>query len=102
MHLKELQVHVDTWIKQTGKGYFAPLTNLGILTEEVGEVARILVRKYGEQTSKKDDDISNLADEMADVLWVLAALCNQCDIDLENAIEKNMKKKAERDKERHK
>lgn len=102
MHLKDLQLHVDNWIKQTGKGYFAPLTNLGILTEEVGEVARIMVRKYGEQTAKKGDEISNLADEMADVLWVLAALCNQCEIDLEKAIENNIQKKIERDNERHK
>lgn len=101
MHLKDLQLQVDTWIKKTGKGYFAPLTNLGILTEEVGEVARIMVRKYGEQTPKKEDDISNLADEMADVLWVLAALCNQCNIDLENAIEKNIEKKTVRDINRH-
>jgi NTP pyrophosphatase (non-canonical NTP hydrolase) len=98
MHLKELQTQVDTWISSTDKGYFAPLTNLGVLMEEVGEMSRIMVRTYGEQRSKESDLNKSLADEIADVLWVIAALANQCDIDLESAMQKNFEKKNSRDK----
>lgn len=99
MHLKDLQAHVDQWISSSDKGYFAPMTNLGILMEEVGEMSRIMVRTYGEQRSKESDLNKNLADEMADVLWVIAALANQCNIDLETAMQSNFAKKDVRDKE---
>jgi NTP pyrophosphatase (non-canonical NTP hydrolase) len=97
MHIKEIQSTVDTWIKASGKGYFAVLTNLGIMMEEVGEMSRIMVRTYGEQRSKPSDLNKNLADEMADVLWVLSALANQCGVDLESAFAANLEKKNKRD-----
>jgi NTP pyrophosphatase (non-canonical NTP hydrolase) len=98
MHLQEIQSVVDQWIKSSDKGYFPQLTNLGILMEEVGELSRILVRTYGEQRSKASDLHKNLADEMADILWVVVALANQCDIDLEEALRKNIEKKNLRDR----
>lgn len=101
MHIKELQTEVDTWITTTGVRYFNELTNLGILMEEVGELSRIIVRKYGEQSFKESDKNKNLADEMADVLWVLTALANQCGVDLEQAIKDNFDKKNKRDSARH-
>ena len=99
--IDEAQLQVDEWIKKYGVRYFNELTNLAILTEEVGELARIVVRKYGEQSSKKSDESGNLADEMADVLWVLFCLANQTGVNLTEAFEKNMQKKTSRDKERH-
>jgi len=102
MTIKQYQKDVDYWIKTVGVRYFSELTNLGILMEEVGELSRILVRKYGDQSEKPSDQDKNLADEFADVLWVLTALANQCDIDLTDAIQKNIEKKNERDKDRHK
>ena len=102
MQLNELQTSVDDWIKTHGVKYFAPLTNLGILMEEVGEVSRIMVREYGEQSKKESDTDKNLADELADVLWVLTAIANQCDINLEDAVQKNIAKKTLRDSVRHK
>ena len=101
MELKQLQADVDQWIMQMGVRYFQPLTNLGILTEEVGELARILVRTHGEQSLKKEEMLKSLADEMADVLWVLTALANQCGVDLEDAVRKNFEKKNTRDQDRH-
>jgi len=101
MHIKELQTEVDTWITTTGVRYFNELTNLGILMEEVGELSRIMVRKYGEQSFKESDKNKNIADEMADVLWVLTALANQCGVDLEQAIKDNFAKKNKRDATRH-
>ncbi|MBL7766483.1 MAG: nucleotide pyrophosphohydrolase [Chitinophagaceae bacterium] len=97
MTLKKLQDDVDQWIRATPSGYFQPLTNLGILTEETGELARILVRKYGEQRSKPGETDEHLADEMADILWVLTALANQCGVNLEDAVAKNFEKKNKRD-----
>lgn len=101
MQLKELQQQVDTWITSTGVRYFNELTNLGILMEEVGELSRIMVRTYGEQSAKETDLKKNLADEMADILWVLTALANQCNVDLETAVQANFEKKNARDKQRH-
>ncbi len=101
MHINELQTQVDEWIKTYGVKYFSPLTNLGILMEEVGEVSRIMVREYGEQSKKESDEGKNLADELADVLWVLSAIANQCGVDLELALKNNMAKKTDRDKDRH-
>jgi NTP pyrophosphatase (non-canonical NTP hydrolase) len=100
--LKEAQNKVDEWIKTTGVHYFNELTNLGILMEEVGELSRIMVRKFGEQSFKESDKGKALADEMADVLWVLICLANQTGIDLTEALEKNFAKKNLRDSERHK
>ncbi len=99
--IKEAQQQVDAWIKQYGVRYFNELTNMAILTEEVGEVARIISRKYGEQSFKEKDKKVDLADEMADVLWVLICLANQTGVDLEDAFRKNMEKKTSRDKDRH-
>ncbi len=99
--IKEAQQQVDAWIKQYGVRYFSELTNMAILTEEVGEVARIIARKYGEQSFKEKDKEVDLADELADVLWVLICLANQTGIDLEEAFRKNMEKKTGRDKTRH-
>jgi len=99
--IKELQAQVDQWIKTIGVRYFDPMTNLGILTEEVGELARILVRRYGEQSEKESDKGKDLADEMADVLWVLTCLANQTGVDLEAAFQKNIDKKSRRDQDRH-
>jgi NTP pyrophosphatase (non-canonical NTP hydrolase) len=101
MTIKEMQLKVDDWIKTHGVRYFGELTNLGILMEEVGELSRIMVRKYGEQSFKESDKQKELADEMADVLWVLTALANQCGVDLTEALEKNIEKKTLRDKNRH-
>src|SRR4051812_38766382 len=100
--IKEAQEQVDKWITTTGVRYFNELTNLGILMEEVGELSRIMVRKYGEQSFKKTDTGRDLPDEMADVLWVLICLANQTGVDLAEAFEKNMMKKTNRDGERHK
>jgi NTP pyrophosphatase (non-canonical NTP hydrolase) len=102
MEIKEAQQLVDNWIKTTGIRYFNELTNTAILMEEVGEVARIMARQYGEQSYKKSDTEVNLADEMADVLFVLICLANQTGIDLTKALEKNMQKKSIRDADRHK
>ncbi|HKG07008.1 MAG TPA: nucleotide pyrophosphohydrolase [Pedobacter sp.] len=102
MTIKEAQQLVDQWIGTTGVRYFNELTNTAILMEEVGEVARIMARKYGEQSFKKSDEEVNLGDEMADVLFVLICLANQTGIDLTDALEKNMVKKNIRDSERHK
>ncbi len=102
MEIKELQKEVDHWIKTIGVRYFNELTNLAILTEEVGELARIISRKYGEQSFKNQEEEKKLGDEMADVLWVLVCLANQTGIDLEEAIKKNIEKKTNRDKDRHK
>jgi len=102
MTIKEAQQLVDEWINSTGVRYFNELTNMAILTEEVGEVARIISRKYGEQSFKKSDERHNLADELADVLFVLICLANQTDIDLTDALSKNLIKKENRDKDRHK
>ena len=102
MEIKQAQEIVDNWIKTTGIRYFNELTNTAILMEEVGEVARIMARKYGEQSFKKSDEEVNLADEMADVLFVLICLANQTGIDLTDALEKNLEKKSIRDADRHK
>ncbi|MDE5423160.1 nucleotide pyrophosphohydrolase [Ancylomarina sp. DW003] len=99
--LKEAQEQVDAWIKKYGVRYFSELTNMAILTEEVGEVARLISRKYGEQSFKKSDSEKDLADEMADVLWVLICLANQTGVDLTEAFKKNIEKKTRRDKTRH-
>jgi NTP pyrophosphatase (non-canonical NTP hydrolase) len=101
MTIEEAQQLVDNWIKTTGIRYFNELTNTAILMEEVGEVARIMARQYGEQSFKKSDTEANLADEMADVLFVLICLANQTGIDLTDALEKNLQKKTIRDTERH-
>ena len=101
MEIKELQSRVDGWIREYGVRYFNELTNMTILTEEVGELARVIARKYGEQ-SFKEGEKSNLADEMADVMWVLVCLANQTGVDLEEAMARNFEKKTSRDKERHK
>ena len=100
MTLKELQNTVDQWIKTYGVRYFSELTNMAVLTEEVGELARIMARTYGEQ-SFKDGEKRDLGDEMADILWVLACLANQTGVDLTEAFRKNLEKKTARDKERH-
>ncbi|MBS1530067.1 MAG: nucleotide pyrophosphohydrolase [Bacteroidetes bacterium] len=102
MTIKEAQAAVDSWITTTGIRYFNELTNTAILMEEVGEVARIMARQYGEQSFKKSDKEVNLADEMADVLFVLICLANQTRVDLTEALEKNLQKKSIRDAERHK
>jgi NTP pyrophosphatase (non-canonical NTP hydrolase) len=102
MTIEEAQKKVDEWINTTGVRYFNELTNMAILTEEVGEVARIMSRKYGEQSFKESDKGKDLADEMADVLWVLICLANQTGIDLNEALERNFEKKNLRDKNRHK
>ncbi|MGH1363596.1 MAG: nucleotide pyrophosphohydrolase [Calditrichia bacterium] len=101
LSLRECQDKVDQWIKEIGVRYFSELTNLAQLVEEVGEVARILSRTYGDQSFKKSDMDKNLGDEMADVLFVLICLANQTGIDLTEAFEKNLKKKTRRDKNRH-
>jgi len=102
MTIKEAQLEVDDWIKTVGVRYFSELTNMAILTEEVGELARIMARTYGDQSFKESDKNKNLADEMADVLWVLICLANQTNIDLTEALQKNFEKKNIRDGERHK
>lgn len=102
MNLKTTQSLVDEWIKKHGVRYFNELTNMALLTEEVGELARIVARTYGEQSFKETDQNRDLADEMADVLFVLICLANQTGVDLGMALEKNIKKKTERDQDRHK
>ena len=101
MTIEEAQKTVDHWIKTIGVRYYSELTNMAILTEEVGEVARIMARKYGDQSFKESDKEVNLADEMADVLFVLICLANQTGVDLTDALEKNLKKKTIRDTDRH-
>lgn len=101
MTLEEAQKTVDNWIKTYGVRYFSELTNMAVLTEEVGELARIMARKYGDQ-SFKEGEKCNLADEMADVLWVLICLANQTGVDLTETFQKNLEKKTSRDKDRHK
>lgn len=101
MTLKECQRQVDDWIQRYGVRYFSELTNMAILTEEVGEVARIIARRYGDQSAKKSDEEYNLADELADVLFVLVCLANQAGVDLEEAFRRNIEKKINRDAERH-
>jgi NTP pyrophosphatase (non-canonical NTP hydrolase) len=99
--IRNAQSEVHEWISRYGVRYFSELTNLAILTEEVGEVARIIARKYGDQSSKNNEANNNLADELADVLWVLICLANQTGVDLTDAFMKNMEKKTERDQLRH-
>lgn len=99
--IREAQEKVDLWIRTYGVRYFNELTNMAILTEEVGEVARLIARMYGEQSFKESDKKHDLGDEMADVLWVLICLANQTGIDLTEAFEKNLQKKTARDKDRH-
>ena len=99
--LNQAQQQVDEWIKTIGVRYFNELTNLGILVEEVGELSRLMVRKFGEQSFKNNEDEKKLGDEMADVLWVLICLANQTGVNLTEALEKNFEKKANRDKTRH-
>lgn len=101
MTIQEAQERVDAWIKHYGVRYFSELTNMAILTEEVGEMARIMARKYGEQ-SFKEGEKADLGEEMADVLWVLLCIANQTGTNLTEALEKSFQKKTERDKERHK
>ncbi len=101
MTIKEAQASIDEWITTTGIRYFNELTNTAILMEEVGEVARIMARRYGEQSFKKSDEAVDLADELADVLFVLMCLANQTGVDLTDALAKNLEKKNIRDAERH-
>ena len=102
MTIEEAQQLVDTWITTTGVRYFNELTNMAMLTEEVGEVARIMARRYGEQSFKESDKQKELSDELADVLFVLICIANQTGVDLTAALEKNLDKKTQRDSERHK
>ena len=102
MTLEELQKTVDQWVKKYGVRYFHELTNMAVLTEEVGEVARIMARTYGEQSAKEGDLDKSLADELADVLWVLACIANQTGVDLTEAVRQNIQKKTLRDENRHK
>jgi NTP pyrophosphatase (non-canonical NTP hydrolase) len=102
MTLDEAQKTVDNWINSVGVRYFSELTNMAILTEEVGEVARIIARKYGEQSFKESDKEKDLADELADVLFVLICLANQTGVNLTDALQKNLDKKTKRDSDRHK
>ena len=101
MTLEEAQKEVDSWIKKYGVRYFSELTNMTVLTEEVGELARVMARKYGDQSFKQGEK-DNLADEMADVLWVLICLANQTGVNLTEAFRQNLEKKTNRDKDRHK
>ena len=102
MEIKEAQNIVDKWIKDVGVRYFNELTNMAMLTEEVSEVARIIARRYGEQSEKESDKNKDLGDEMADVLFILICLANQTGVDLEDALNKNLEKKTNRDADRHK
>ena len=102
MTISNAQQQVDEWIKTVGVRYFSELTNMAMLTEEVGEVARIIARRYGEQSEKESDTNKDLGDEMADVLFVLICLANQTGVNLEEALKKNLVKKTERDADRHK
>ncbi len=101
MRIEEAQQQVDQWIRTIGVRYFSELTNMAILTEEVGELARIMARTYGDQSFKQGESADRLADEMADVLWVLICLANQTGVNLTEAFEKNLRKKTDRDAERH-
>ena len=101
MKIEEAQQQVDQWIRTIGVRYFSELTNMAILTEEVGELARILARTYGDQSFKQGESPERLADEMADVLWVLICLANQTGVNLTEAFEKNLRKKTDRDADRH-
>ena len=101
MTIEQAQQQVDQWIKTVGVRYFNELTNMAMLTEEVGELARIIARRYGEQSEKESDKNKDLGDEMADVLWVLICLANQTGVDLQEAFKRNMEKKTKRDKDRH-
>ena len=101
MTIQQAQQQVDEWIKTIGVRYYSELTNLGILMEETGELARLMVRQYGEQSFKESDKGKELADEMADVLWVLLCLANQTGVDLTTALQKNFDKKTKRDADRH-
>ncbi len=101
MTINEAQQQVDEWIKRYGVRYFSPLTNMAILTEEVGEVARIVARRYGEQSEKESDRGRDLGDELADVMWVLMCLANQTGVDLDEALRRNIDKKTKRDAQRH-
>ena len=101
MTIEQAQQQVDAWIKQHGVRYFNELTNMAMLSEEVGEVARIIARRYGEQSEKPSDKDKVLADELADVLWVLICLANQTGVNLTDAMKKNIEKKTLRDKDRH-
>lgn len=101
MTLNEAQQQVDHWIKTYGVRYFSELTNMAVLTEEVGELARLMARRYGDQSEKESDRGKDLGDEMADVLWVLLCLANQTGVNLTEAFAKNMEKKTQRDKDRH-
>ncbi len=101
MTIQQAQQQVDNWIKTFGVKYFSELTNMAILTEEVGELARIMARTYGDQSFKSNEEGSNLADEMADVLWVLLCLANQTGVNLTEALHKNIEKKTSRDAQRH-
>lgn len=101
MTIQEAQNQVDQWIKTYGVRYFSELTNMAILTEEVGELARLMARKYGDQSSKPGDGKADLGDEMADVLWVLLCLANQTGVNLTEALAKNIDKKTTRDRDRH-
>lgn len=101
MTIKEAQRQTDNWIKTYGVRYFSELTNMAILTEEVGELARIMARTYGDQSFKESDKENDLADELADVLWVLLCIANQTGVDLTDAFQKNLKKKTKRDAKRH-
>jgi NTP pyrophosphatase (non-canonical NTP hydrolase) len=102
MTIQNAQDQVDQWIKTTGVRYFSELTNMAMLTEEVGEVARIIARRYGEQSEKDSDKSKDLGDELADVLWVLICLANQTGVNLTDALKRNFEKKSWRDAERHK
>ncbi|MET0637256.1 MAG: nucleotide pyrophosphohydrolase [Chitinophagaceae bacterium] len=101
MKIEELQLEVDQWVKTIGVRYFSELTNMALLTEEVGELARIMARKYGDQSFKESESGADLADEMADVLWVLVCMANQTGVNLTEALQKNFEKKRVRDAERH-
>ncbi len=102
MTIQQAQQDVDSWIKTIGVRYFSELTNMAILTEEVGELARIMARKYGDQSFKKNEESLDLGEEMADVLWVLICIANQTGVDLTTALQRNFEKKTSRDAERHK
>ena len=102
MTIEEAQHKVDEWIKTYGVRYFSPLTNMAILTEEVGEVARVMARTYGDQSCKPSDECKNLADELADVMWVLMCIANQTGVNLTDAFAKDIEKKTARDCQRHK
>lgn len=102
MTIEKAQQQVDEWIKSSGVRYFNELTNMAILSEEVGEVARIMARRFGEQSEKESDRNKDLGDELADVLWVLICIANQTGVDLTTALQKNIEKKNSRDKDRHK